>query len=689
MLMQKLRNKHFMKGAMWIIVIGVIPSFVAFYGFSANQGGGAHPDEALVTVTLPGAEKREFNRNELVRTQNELAGYYVNLYSLLTGQRANPEFARSIAERISNDDVAEHAAVRVAMEKRAEDLDIVVGPKQVEQLLIQEGVTAQQLQQVLTARGISQHQFLMEQRSELQHQRGLDSVQRVARASLLEMWQDYRRVKEELTAEVLTVPAAPLREGIEPTDADLATELELLKKESPNSVRQPAERVYAYVRVDGPEEPVPAQPTDDELLAALDAAPATDASLTAGDGARLRHVLIGVDTKTTDTARLDAARERAASARQRILGGEDFATVANEVSDDWRNVQFESPETSPTLRGGIIPRLLDGTPMDEAIWGGSLASFAAKGSQGDVSDVIETPQGYSVAKVEVRGKGLKRSLEEVRDLLSTRIVDERLKAADQKRKDDIQALVERVRAVSGTQSTLEGMARELGVEVGTTPKVAVSSRFITGVGDLQRDGSILEDLRKNEISPVMTTSAGDVVVLKVLEDNPERFRTVEEARAMLTDSFRNRKALELAKARAEELRAELKAEDNLTSFGLERSLQVAKFSTPFTRAELPMELNGIQNVANATLGASAGTTLVARRTGTPEQDGYALVRITSVKEPDRKTFIGELQQFEMTILGAKRQGTLEDFFEDARRSATITSSEFFVRSKANASGPKG
>lgn len=689
MMMQKLRNKHFMKGAMWIIVIGVIPSFIAFYGFSAKQGGMAHPDEALVTISTPDGEKREFNRDELVRTQNELAGYYINLYTVLAGQRPNPEFARGIAERISNDEVAEHAAVRVAMEKRARDLDIVVGPKQVEQLLIQEGVTAQQLQQILQARRISQHQFLIEQRSELQHQRGLDSVQRVARASLLEMWQEYRRANEQLTAAILTVPAAPFREGIEPTDADLAAELERLKKESPAIVRQPAERVYAYIRVDGPEDAMPAQPTDDALLTALESAPATDTALTAGDGARVRHVLIGVDTKTTDTARLQAARERAATARQRILAGEDLKAVANDASDDWRNVQFESPETSPTLRGGLIPRLLDGSPLDQAIWGTEFAEFARTAQPGTLSDVIETPQGYSVAQVETRGKGLKRSLDEVRDLLATRIMDQQLKAADEKRKSDIQALVERVRAVSGTQSTLEGMARELGVEVGTTPKVPLSSRFITGVGDLQRDGSILEDLRKNEVSPVMTTGAGDVVVLKVVEDNPERFRTVDEARPMLAESVRNRRALELAKARAEALRAELKPDDNLTSFALERSLQVAEFNTPFTRSELPQELNSIENVANATLGAVAGTTMIARRTGTPEQDGYAVVRILTVQEPDRKKFLGELQQFESAVLSAKRQGTLEDYFEDARKSATITSSEFFVRTKAKATAPKG
>jgi len=690
MAIQLLRSQKFMKVAMWAVFLIVLPSFVAFYGFSAKEGNSyVSPDEAMVTLEYPDGEKQELSRDELLLAKQDLQNYYVNLYSRLSGQAPNSEIARMFGSQLSNEEVAKHALTRAALERRIKEQEIVVGRKQVEESLNNAGITKAQLDASLRAQRMSQSQFLVQQRGELTKERGTDSVQRVARTSLLETWMEYRRAKELLTAGILYVPSAPFRDTIEPTEAELTAELELISRTTPETVTKPAERVYTYVKVSPPPPDPVIPPTDEEILAALNAAPITDPAAIAGSGTRIQHVLVSVNMKTTDTLLLDQARARAANLRERIAGGEDFATVANEASEDLRNLIFEDPMTSPTLLNGFIPRPISGGGIDVLAWGEEFANFAQTAEVGKLSGIIETPQGFSVARVEERGENLRRTIEEVREHYSAKLFELRMKADEAKRKKATTELVEKLREMTATQSTMEGIAREAGVDLAQTEAIPVDRTFFRGIGDLSRDYLVIEDLRLNEISPVVTTSAGDAVVLKVVERQNPRTETLEEARPKLIESFKFRRAEEMAKERAEEIRASLKADDRVTSVGMERGMLVKSIDEPFSRASLPPEMIQIENFANASLSAVPMSTLIAKSSGGPEEQGYAVIQILTIEPPDRATFLAELQSFEMNMLAAKRQGILEDFYDDAQATVKLTASELFIPKKADSKGNSG
>jgi peptidyl-prolyl cis-trans isomerase SurA len=72
------------------------------------------------------------------------------------------------------------------------------------------------------------------------------------------------------------------------------------------------------------------QVTDDDVRARYDAMVRRSESVSA---VRLAHILIEVPEKATD-AQVAAAKERAATAVARARGGEDFAAIAQEMSDD-------------------------------------------------------------------------------------------------------------------------------------------------------------------------------------------------------------------------------------------------------------------------------------------------------------------------------------------------------------------
>jgi parvulin-like peptidyl-prolyl isomerase len=107
---------------------------------------------------------------------------------------------------------------------------------------------------------------------------------------------------------------------------------------------------------------------------------------------RARHIFFEKkgDAEKADGA-ANAARARAQKARERLIGGADFGTVASEVSEDDRT----------KLRGGS----LGWRPADSLGYGEELVTAASKLKEGETSDLIETPRGFHVIKVEKRKKG--------------------------------------------------------------------------------------------------------------------------------------------------------------------------------------------------------------------------------------------------------------------------------------------
>lgn len=92
------------------------------------------------------------------------------------------------------------------------------------------------------------------------------------------------------------------------------------------------------------------------------------------------------------------AKKKILDIRAKILSGQDFASLAKESSED---VHAEKGGLSDWVeRGTMIPVIND-------------VIFALK--LGEISDVIETPMGYHLFRVEEREQGSQKNLEEVRE----------------------------------------------------------------------------------------------------------------------------------------------------------------------------------------------------------------------------------------------------------------------------------
>jgi peptidyl-prolyl cis-trans isomerase C len=126
------------------------------------------------------------------------------------------------------------------------------------------------------------------------------------------------------------------------------------------------------------------------------------------DMVRARHILIRVHPNST-TADKNEARIRATTAHQRVVGGEDFATVAGEVS-----------EGNEASNGGDMGFIAQDSMMP------ALTNVAFALEIGQISDIIETQFGFHILKVEEKRAASKMTYEEAKDPVRQLLINERI-----------------------------------------------------------------------------------------------------------------------------------------------------------------------------------------------------------------------------------------------------------------------
>jgi peptidyl-prolyl cis-trans isomerase SurA len=139
----------------------------------------------------------------------------------------------------------------------------------------------------------------------------------------------------------------------------------------------------------------------------------------------LREILVAVpgDAKGLNVAADDAAKAKAEAIRARVTTGhESFETVAAEVS--------ESP--SKANAGLIGPLSVNDISPD-------LRKLIEGMKPGDVAELIRTPRGYQILKLETISTAQTMTLEQAREQISERVFTD-------KRKAEFQKYVEKLRA---------------------------------------------------------------------------------------------------------------------------------------------------------------------------------------------------------------------------------------------------
>lgn len=130
---------------------------------------------------------------------------------------------------------------------------------------------------------------------------------------------------------------------------------------------------------------------------------------TQGERIKVSHILIGVAKGATPEVKKQA-REKALAVLKRVKGGEPFAEVAKKES------------TSPTKeQGGSLGIIGKGQSLPPF----EKAAFALK--PGQISDVVESPVGYHVIKVEQKLAPATERYEDVKNAIAGNIKREKIR----------------------------------------------------------------------------------------------------------------------------------------------------------------------------------------------------------------------------------------------------------------------
>ena len=194
---------------------------------------------------------------------------------------------------------------------------------------------------------------------------------------------------------------------------------------------------------------------------------------TEGPGAeiRARHILLRVPAEA-DAAARDSVRALAESLRQRAAGGEDFAALATEYSQD----------PGSAARGGDLGFFGRGrmvAPFEEA---------AFQLEPGEVSEVVESPFGYHVIRLEERQQ---QELEPQREEFRQYLVQQAQQSAEAAYLDSLSAA-----ANIDLQEGGAAVAREIAAEPRKAERGRAAERVVASyAGGELTSGELAEFLR--------------------------------------------------------------------------------------------------------------------------------------------------------------------------------------------------
>lgn len=666
-MMQAMRNPKTLKWALYTILPIAIISFV-FLGTNLDFSGQGLENPEFATVELTD-EERTIRREEVFQAQQALLND-INFMTMITQQRQlDPTTADDVERAISMRDKVQRAIVREGFRELFNRSGMMVSNETVENQLNSQNITQEQFNQLARIYGGSTAAVNM-LKNDAEVTFGQNILNVTARASLMESWQTYKQLQENLEAKYVQVPVGTLQQEQEVTEAEL---VEFFEENQADYVK-PEERVYRYVKLPAPPSvPVTRKAAipEPDLLAYYESVDKqNDPDFEAPVGRQVRHILIKIQNENTTETVLNQLNTVVTD----ILGaGGEFAEAADSLSEDEENLDFSTG--TPQNLGGLLSSKVDENTRSrfENQYGEEWLNVVESLQAGEVSEpFISEGAGYLV-KVEEISSGIK-TFEEAESILRDRVFAQKQEeetTANEARTQQINENEQLMKNVLANSTSLNGIASELELSVETTSPTRVLTNFISGIGSIRTSRQVITDMEEGALSPVIRTdTTNDLVVMQIEEILPERPNTLEEVRLRVENQIKNQKAADRAKEIAEQIaEAARNAEGGLDTAMAELTefelYNVQETQEPFGRSDPPQQFQGIPTLVNQTFRANVGDVLVLEKTffgDTPSE--YIVFELTSRNEPELRAFLENLGTIDQNITQQKAQGYEVEFSSD-------------------------
>lgn len=482
-----------------VIVVFILTSGVLFYfGTGPFEGG---PSSAVAVVN-----GEEIPLERFRRAQTNL----VAAYERMSNQRLTPELAErlGLSQQVVNELVTETVVIQGAATEgvRVSDDELRSTIQQIREFHENGRFSRDEYLKVLRRLRFDPGEFENEIRRQLVRRKMETLIKQGVKVSDEEIRQAYREQHERVRAAWAYADVKPVMAAVQVAEEDL----EPYVKAHPARFSQPERRKLQYVIVNPRNLAVTVSDAEAEAYYQEHAAEFEEPKRL-----RVAHVLVRVPPVGGSDAE-NAAKAKVEDVIKRAKGGEDFAKLAREVSED----------KASAVQGGDLGFVGPG----ELVAPFEQAAFAL--NQGEISAPVRTPFGYHAIRVIEVKEGGKAALKEVASKIKETLRAQKSERAAQTRADEVRATL-----LSAKEFPAE--AKRLGLE-------AQEATFGRGdaLGEAGRDPQLDETLFGLAVGGVSTPikTAGGFAIVKVVQHLAAGVPPVAEIRDRVVEAIKRERA---------------------------------------------------------------------------------------------------------------------------------------------------
>ncbi|MGH8548644.1 MAG: SurA N-terminal domain-containing protein [Methylococcales bacterium] len=412
---------------------------------------------------------------------------------------------------------------------------------------------------ILRAQGLTEPYFVERIRKGMEIGQLQDGITRSTFATKAEIERFLTLRDQFRTIEYITI--AP----IAPEAAINPDEIESYYREHEAAFRYPEQVSVQYVELNLDDIAVKLEAKEDELRAFYES---EQDLYTRKERRKVSHILAMIDTKDGDKGE-QAALEKIRKAQKLLADGEEFAKVAEQLSDD----------KASGKQGGNIG-LINPGELDPEF---EKAAFALE--LGRVSDPVKTTFGYHLIKLTELEAG------EVKPFETVKAEVEKAYRRN-KAENTFYELGERLAQISyESPDSLTPAAESAGLEIKTSDLFTSLEKDGFGANPKIAEAAFGEQVLGGKNSDPIEITSDRVMLLRLAKHVPESTKPLDEVRDQVAGQFGTQKAREAASQEAARLFVELKAGSSLAGLAESDHLKVEKSDAlSRTDTKLPREL---------------------------------------------------------------------------------------------------
>jgi len=446
-------------------------------------------------------------------------------------------------------------------------------------------------------------------RQDLLRQKLLDVLSQTARVSDVEVKQAFRDQTVRAAVSYVQLPRANFASDVQVSQDDLQSYYEQHQAE----YQLPEQRVVDYLLVDKALLRAQMEISDDELRAYYNAHPD---EFTREEQVRARHILLRTGGDRTE----EQARQQIEKIKARIEGGEDFATVAKEVSED--------PGTK--AQGGDLGYFGKGRMTPEF----EKAAFSAQ--PGELVGPVTTPFGVHLIKVEDHRQGGEIPFDQAKAAVRAKVAAQKVNQEATELATDLRQKL----ADEGGEESEGDVATRMQALADDNPAVRfVTSQpfgkndLISGLGRAPAFSDAAFSLEAGQLAEGTVDTPRGPAILALQKVIAPHVPPLDQIEPRVRRAVTQERAQKMAEARLDEAKKSLEAGEPLDQVASGLGVQVQE-SGEFGSGQPIKGLGGDPALSKAVLDAKLGDVVGPL----PTAQGAVLMKVTDYKGFDAKAF---------------------------------------------------